>query len=318
MMNNVPPWSEIETLLCGPRGDDCLALLHHLNRRFPIGPDDCALIETMTSVGLCEKLHDGVVLTVLGMKCADSAREYLFWRDRGRKFHGEDSKPALRLENFRDKDVVEFGAGWGCNLVRIGTVARRAVGVEIEPVYVALSSILARREDLRPPDLRLGTAESTPFETGQFDSVLIWSAIQYTDIARTFREAARLLRPGGQVLTSASGLSTYCLNELRCFKKDPRIHLLKTVALTLTNTLWYRAFGKRLFANSTSFSTARPIYLPISFLVRMAAREGLRNCDDLTVHEDTMTILVLRKLSPPPATLPDRNVHDGSIWPGKG
>ena len=106
------------------------------------------------------------------------------------------------LENFHDKDVLELGCGWECNLVRLATVAGNVIGLEIEQVYVAFSRILTKRERISAPQIVLGAAENIPFRADVFDWILLWSALRYMEIGEALRECSRVLRPGGRALLS--------------------------------------------------------------------------------------------------------------------
>jgi ubiquinone/menaquinone biosynthesis C-methylase UbiE len=205
--------------------------------------------------------------------CADSAREYRFWVERGRRFHCEGHGGPFDLDNFRDQDVLEIGPGWGCNLVSLAKVARRIVGVEVEPTYITASKIIAAHEGIRPPDIRFGTSENIPFGDNEFDRVLSWAVIQYTDFAKTFEQCARVLRPGGQLLISHAPAWVLAKSSLR--RKQ-----YSFVARTLARTFWYQAFNARAVGRT---STDRPVYPTLRFMRKAARGVGLvpSGCDVL-------------------------------------
>ncbi len=231
--------------------------------------------DKLIAAGIC----NGAGFTPAGMACADSVREYVFWLRRGRKLHGENEHDILRMENFRNKDVLELGPGWGCNLVRLRTVAARAVGLEVEPSYIEMSKILSAREGFEPPEIVLGAAEAIPFDDASFDTVLIWSALQYMDVVRVFAEIARVLRPGGTVLTVQYSLGGY-LGQRRG---------LRSTGAVLFNTLRYQGFGR--FKPSLS----RPIHPTVSYLERMALRRGLRLRRDVSAKLGRRDGLIFQK-----------------------
>jgi ubiquinone/menaquinone biosynthesis C-methylase UbiE len=293
-MNN-SMWSDIETIVTGPNGERWLELLYRLDQKLLPEPSEKVMADELIALGLCERNQDDVRLTSVGSKCATSVREYRWWIERDRKFHGEDTQPILRLENFREKVILEIGSGWGCNLVRLRTVAKRIVGLEIEPAYIEMSKILAKREGIEPPEIVVGAAENTPFDNAAFDWVLLWSALQYMDIEKAFREIARLLRPGGYVLTSQILLADFVGRRLQNAIHARNALLLLATASITANTLWYQIFRKRLRNNLIGNSTARPIHPTKHYLIAAAERSGLRFCNDLSVQLGPQFGLVLQK-----------------------
>jgi ubiquinone/menaquinone biosynthesis C-methylase UbiE len=105
------------------------------------------------------------------------------------------------LPDVRGKDVVELGCGtayFGAWLKRVG--ARRVVGVDVTPAQLET----ARRLD---DELRLGleflqeNAEHTSLPDASFDLALSeYGASIWCDPALWLAEAARLLRPGGDLV----------------------------------------------------------------------------------------------------------------------
>jgi SAM-dependent methyltransferase len=271
-------------MVTGADGLRWLELLVRLQRRCALEPSEKVMADELTALGLCNRDQDDIHLTAFGATCAASAREYLFWIRRDRKLHGEDTQPIVRLENFRDKSVLEIGSGWGCNLVRLASVARRAVGVEIEPNFIEFSRILSKREGIDPPDIRLAAGESTPFGPGEFDWVLLFSALQFMDIGKALRETARLLRPGGYALTTQKLFSDFVGASLRDVVYRRNAQLLLSALSIAANTLWYQCFGKRLRDNVKGDSTSRPIHPTKAYLITTGERAGLRFCKDLSVQ----------------------------------
>ena len=74
----------------------------------------------------------------------------------------------------------------------------RVVGVDLSPGMVAMA-----RRDHRELPFTVGSLADLPFPNNRFAGVLLWYSTIHTPPAgqaRVFAEAARVLRPGGQLL----------------------------------------------------------------------------------------------------------------------
>ncbi|MBS1229496.1 MAG: biotin biosynthesis protein BioC [Proteobacteria bacterium] len=110
------------------------------------------------------------------------------------------------------------GTGFGSRLLRARWPDARITGVDFAPSMLALAR--------RSADCCAGDIENLPFADASFD--LWWSSlsIQWCDAAVVFREASRVLAPGGLIAVSTLGPDTF--NELRqAFAGiDPHRHTL--------------------------------------------------------------------------------------------
>jgi ubiquinone/menaquinone biosynthesis C-methylase UbiE len=107
-----------------------------------------------------------------------------------------------RFADGRDKDVLELGIGSGVDFANWVRAGARATGVDLTEAAVALTTERLTLEGV-PPDrytLLTADAERLPLADASFDIVYAFGSLHHSpDTARAFREAARVLRPGGEM-----------------------------------------------------------------------------------------------------------------------
>lgn len=104
----------------------------------------------------------------------------------------------LRLLPAGEAHVLDAGCGTGRMSRYLSDRGCHVCGVDLWPGMIAV----ARREHA---DIRTQVASITnlPFPDAEFDGVLLWYSVIHiadTDLATVFREARRVLRPGGVAL----------------------------------------------------------------------------------------------------------------------
>lgn len=280
----------LELALCGHQGPSVLQALSRLAMGDQLDDEDQAVLPVLGELGLGRQTATGFNLDSFGHKCADAAREYWLWVERGRRLHWEDSSPSLMLSNFTRKRVLEIGPGWGCNLFRLQQVTSHARGREIEEIYVRFTSIFAKMEGVDPPAIDIGSGEKLPYDEASIDWVLMFSTLQYLDIKSSLRDVARVLAPGGRLLTSQPMLPALVADPFRA-RREPLTLLHKCV--TLANSLSYGLVGRRLLGNVTSKSTSRPVYLTRRQLVSIVEQAGLRFLPELSIQQEEAWEFVL-------------------------
>lgn len=105
------------------------------------------------------------------------------------------------LGSLRGLRVLEVGCWPGSNLQL--ALDRGATVWGVDPSARLLQQARRRVPDA---DLRLGTFEELPFDSGTFDVVCSFGGLEETaDPAKVARELARVCRPGGVVAISTDG-----------------------------------------------------------------------------------------------------------------
>ena len=98
---------------------------------------------------------------------------------------------------FKDKKVIELGCGAGFDAYELCRAGADYTGIDITP-----QNIERTRTHLGfygfVPKVQEADAEHLPFEDAQFDAAFSNGVLHHTpDMAQSFREANRVLRPGG-------------------------------------------------------------------------------------------------------------------------
>jgi SAM-dependent methyltransferase len=97
-------------------------------------------------------------------------------------------------------DVIELGCGTAYVSAWLARRGARPVGIDNSPEQLATARAFQEEFGLDFP-LHLGNAETTPFDDATFDLVISeYGAAIWADPYRWIPEAARLLRPGGQLI----------------------------------------------------------------------------------------------------------------------
>jgi SAM-dependent methyltransferase len=102
--------------------------------------------------------------------------------------------------------LLDVGCGSGRFCVLAAARGARVAGIDATPELLAIA-----RERNPDADLRHGDLQFLPWDDGTFDVVTGFNAFFYAaDIVAAFREAARVLAPGGHVALTAFGRPERC------------------------------------------------------------------------------------------------------------
>ena len=104
------------------------------------------------------------------------------------------------------KDVIELGCGTAYVSAWLARLGARPVGIDITPAQIETAKRLQKQHGLEFP-LHIGDAEATPFPDESFDiAISEYGAAIWCDPYKWIPEAARLLRPGGELIFLGNGL----------------------------------------------------------------------------------------------------------------
>jgi len=115
-----------------------------------------------------------------------------------------EAELGLLPANMTGLDAIELGCGTAYVSAWLARRGARPVGIDNSPEQLATARRLQVAHGLAFP-LHLGNAEATPFPDASFDfAISEYGAAIWCDPHRWIPEAARLLRPGGQLVFLAN------------------------------------------------------------------------------------------------------------------
>jgi ubiquinone/menaquinone biosynthesis C-methylase UbiE len=114
--------------------------------------------------------------------------------------------PTAFAELKEGETVLDLGCGGGLDVFlaaqRVGQ-AGKVIGVDMTPEMIEKARENARKGEYGNVDFRLGEIESLPVEDNSIDVIISNCVINLTtDKLAAYREAHRVLRPGGRILIS--------------------------------------------------------------------------------------------------------------------
>jgi SAM-dependent methyltransferase len=148
-----------------------------------------------------------------------------------------ESELHLLPDDLDGKDAIELGCGTAYVSAWLARRGARPVGIDNSPAQLATARRFQEEFGLEFP-VHLGNAEATPFPDASFDlAISEYGAALWADPYAWIPEAARLLRPGGELVFLTNGLILQlCVEEL--VANDPAKAALRRPLFGLHRTVW--------------------------------------------------------------------------------
>ena len=139
----------------------------------------------------------------------DAVRDFWEAEACGERYGSEHENVRYQLEphisEFADfaagsgKRVLEIGVGMGADFVRWAQAGAQVTGIDLTERAASLARRRLAQRGL-PGEVRVGDAETLPFDEASFDVVYSWGVLHHTPHPdKALAEALRVLAPGGRL-----------------------------------------------------------------------------------------------------------------------
>ncbi len=199
------------------------------------------LAEPLLAGQLCEPDDNGLRLTRLGRGIAYHLSELRIQLENG----GADTYVS-QLDIRHDSKVLDIGCGAGQSLVALSREQPRlGVGLEFDPVALALFAAIRDVEQLPGVDAVRGNAETLPFADSSFDRIICRSVLMHVRVLPTLAEIARVCADGGLVYLHLTDFWFYLRKLLRARWERGG------VPFALVNGLLLQSFSRQIRMRAT-------------------------------------------------------------------
>ena len=106
------------------------------------------------------------------------------------------------LGDTRHLDILDFGCGWGGETLWTAARVRSVRGVDVDSAAIAQANVALAESGVANCEFAWSADERLPFPDRTFDAVLSTDTFEHVmDLDLAFSEIARVLKPGGSLLT---------------------------------------------------------------------------------------------------------------------
>jgi SAM-dependent methyltransferase len=148
-----------------------------------------------------------------------------------------ESEAHLLPASLDGRDAIELGCGTAYVSAWMARRGARVVGIDNSPKQLETARRLQDEHDLHFP-LLLGNAEEVPYPDASFDfAISEYGAALWADPRKWIPEAARLLRPGGELVFLTNGfLAILCMPDYE--SEGPATERLRRPYFDHHRTVW--------------------------------------------------------------------------------
>jgi SAM-dependent methyltransferase len=114
-----------------------------------------------------------------------------------------DAYEKILLQNVSGKRVLEYGCGRGSYAFVLAAAGAFVTGIDISPVAIGQSASEAAEKNVSGrTQFFVMDAEKTSFDDSSFDLICGTGILHHLNLEKSYREIARILKPGGHAVFS--------------------------------------------------------------------------------------------------------------------